>query len=679
LDGSGSYDTDNDLVSYEWTQVSGTAVDLSDFTAIQPTFTAPDVGVEGASLIFSLKVKDSTGKTYSDTCTVYVEWKNSAPTADAGDNQSIKEGDLALLDGSGSFDPDNDSLSYEWTQVSGQTVILSDFTAIQPTFAAPDVGIEGASLTFKLKVTDSGELQSADTCVITVEWVNTPPIANAGADQTVEENITVTLNGSGSSDTDDGIAAYQWRQISGTSVSLLNPTAISTTFISPDVNEEGETLLFELTVEDNGKLTAADTCEVYVSEKEIKDKDKDGIPDDQDIFPDDPNEWLDADKDSIGNNADPDDDNDDMPDIWEAEYGLNLFEDDAADDLDNDGISNIDEYVAGSDPTKAAYYQPMLSFPADGAADVSFTPELNIQPFTDSDKIHSKTEWQISTVSDFSLLTLDLISNAHLTALILPDFVLERGTLYYWRVRFYFNDNVDSSLGLEPTVSEWSAPYSFSTQMTFADDKNSNGIPDDQEVTDTVMDMDADGTPDISQDDILCVNAVIGERQIAVKASENVTAVKGLKSVNPNQIADENNKPESMPSGLITFKLTLSKPGDTARVHVYFSELIPADAKWYKYDSVNGWWNYSDHAVFSSDRKSVTLELKDGGFGDADGAENGVIIDPSGFTTVSSESQAEENNGGDNCFISTASDGSLIKKYVAALLILLFSFLKIRE
>ncbi len=671
MDGSGSYDTDNDLVSYEWTQVSGTTVVLSAFTASQPTFTAPDVGIEGASLVFSLKVKDSTGKTCSDTCIVYVEWKNSAPTADAGDNQSIKEGDISVLDGSGSFDPDNALLSYEWTQVSGQTVVLSDFTAMQPTFAAPDVGIEGASLTFKLKVTDNGELQSADTCVITVEWVNTPPTANAGADQTVEENVTVTLNGSGSSDTDDGIAAYQWRQISGTSVSLLNPTAISTTFISPDVNEDGETLIFELTAEDNGKLTATDTCEVHVSEKEIKDTDKDGIPDDQDIFPDDPNEWLDADKDGMGNNADPDDDDDDMPDIWEAEYGLNPFEDNAADDPDNDGISNINEYLAGSDPTKKApAYQPLLSFPANGAADVSFTPEFKILPFSDLDKIHSKTEWQISTVSDFSLLTLDLISNAYLTALILPDFVLERDTLYYWRVRFYFNDN---------NISEWSVPYSFSTQMTFADDKNSNGIPDGQEITDTSMDMDANGTPDITQDDILCVNSVVGNRRIAVKASENVIAVKGLKSVNLNQIADEKNKPESMPSGLISFKLTLRKPGDTASVLVYFSELIPADAKWYKYDSVNGWWNYSDHAVFSSDRKSVTLELKDGGFGDADGAENGVIVDPSGFSTVSSESQVEKDSGGDNCFISTAADSSVIKKYADDLLILLLSFLKIKD
>jgi len=282
-----------------------------------------------------------------------------------------------------------------------------------------------------------------------------------------------------------------------------------------------------------------------------------------------------------------------------------------------------------------------------------------------------KTEWQISTTSDFSSLILDLISHEHLTSLILPDLILDKSTEYYWRARFYFSNN---------DISEWSLPYSFKTMITPADDKNSNGIPDEQDVTDNKMDIDSDGTPDITQKGILCVNTVIGSRQIAVKASENVTAVKGLKSLNPDQIADEKNKPESMPSGLISFKLTLRNPGDTARVQVYSSKLIPDDAKWYKYDSVNGWWDYSDHATFSTDRKSVTLELKDGGFGDADGAENGIIVDPSGFAAFSSEPRTDEFHGGDNCFISSAYQGSaeilflhgsMIKKYADALLCIL--------
>ena len=57
-------------------------------------------------------------------------------------------------------------------------------------------------------------------------------------------------------------------------------------------------------------------------------------------------------------------------------------------------------------------------------------------------------------------------------------------------------------------------------------------------------------------------------------------------------------------------------------------EPAPSNINWYKYDPVNGWQDYSAHAPFSADMKSVTLELKDGDYGDADGVANGIIVDP---------------------------------------------------
>ncbi len=81
------------------------------------------------------------------------------------------------------------------------------------------------------------------------------------------------------------------------------------------------------------------------------DSDGDGVPDEYDAFPDDPNEWEDTDGDGIGNNADTDDDNDGIPDEWELYYGLDPLFDDASEDPDNDGYTNIEEYHAGTDPT----------------------------------------------------------------------------------------------------------------------------------------------------------------------------------------------------------------------------------------------------------------------------------------------------------------------------------------
>ncbi len=79
---------------------------------------------------------------------------NARPVADAGPDQSVASSAAVTLDGSGSSDADNDSLTYKWTQTAGQQVTLSDDTAQKPTFTAP---AGPATLTFELKVKDITE------------------------------------------------------------------------------------------------------------------------------------------------------------------------------------------------------------------------------------------------------------------------------------------------------------------------------------------------------------------------------------------------------------------------------------------------------------------------------------------------------------------------------------------
>lgn len=97
---------------------------------------------------------------------------------------------------------------------------------------------------------------------------NTAPTANAGADQTGQNSVaagsTVTLDGSGSTDSDGTIASYTWTQTAGDTVTLSDATAASPTFTAPSTSN-AQTLTFSLIVTDNdGATSTADTVDIGV-------------------------------------------------------------------------------------------------------------------------------------------------------------------------------------------------------------------------------------------------------------------------------------------------------------------------------------------------------------------------------------------------------------------------------
>jgi hypothetical protein len=214
---------------------------------------------------FVVRAFDTSGNESGDSNEVcYQASFNVTPTADAGPDQTVDEGLTVTLDGSNSTDADGSIASYLWTQKAGASVTLSDAASAQPTFTAPYVGLTGEALTFQLTVTDNGGLADTDTVIINVSNVNQAPTADAGPDQTVDEADTVTLDGSNSSDPDDAIGAYLWTQTHGRPVTLSNPRATQTTFTGPFVGTASEPLNFQLTVNDQGGLSDADSVTVTV-------------------------------------------------------------------------------------------------------------------------------------------------------------------------------------------------------------------------------------------------------------------------------------------------------------------------------------------------------------------------------------------------------------------------------
>ncbi len=82
------------------------------------------------------------------------------------------------------------------------------------------------------------------------------------------------------------------------------------------------------------------TDEFIINNNDYLDTDGDGYADCDDAFPTDPDEWLDSDGDLIGNNADPDDDNDGYTDEEELNRDSNPLDPDSMPDFDGDGIDD---------------------------------------------------------------------------------------------------------------------------------------------------------------------------------------------------------------------------------------------------------------------------------------------------------------------------------------------------
>ena len=263
LDGSASSDPNGDPLSYEWEQVGGPTVVLSDPTTAQPAFVAPSVPTGGATLTFRLTVSDGVHVSEPDTVDITIKNVNQAPVADAGGDQTVQEGTQVTLRGGDSFDPDGDALTHEWAQTAGPEVSLSDPAAVEPTFTAPLVGAAGETLAFTVTVSD-GVAIATDEVLVVVSNLNHVPLADAGPDQTVGEETVVTLDGSARSDPDGDALTFAWTQLSGPQVTLSDAGSATPRFTAPPVGGGGAALAFRLIVGDGSAASQPDMVTITV-------------------------------------------------------------------------------------------------------------------------------------------------------------------------------------------------------------------------------------------------------------------------------------------------------------------------------------------------------------------------------------------------------------------------------
>ena len=302
---------------------------------------------------------------------------------------------------------------------------------------------------------------------------------------------------------------------------------------------------------------------------------------------------------------------------------------------------------------------PNIVYPVNYSGDVEVPLDITTGAFSDpNNDDHYQSQWQISEQSDFSTRVVDITSDNYLTTFSVPHMVLKSNHKYYLRVRFF---------DVYSTASNWSSAIEFTTAY-FVMDINANGIADVDEVDDSV-DFNLDGIPDNYQPQIIkCVKASDGTVSIGIeKVSSTAEEIESLEVIDPDTISDTMNRPSDLIFGLFAYRLRVRTPGDIATIKIYFSGDIFDSDVFYKYDTVNGWYDYSEHTTFNDDGQSITLEVKDGGFGDSDGLANGIIVDPGGIASIGDSSYSSLGSNIMGCFIATAAYGSKFEKHAQLL------------
>lgn len=205
LDGSASNDPDGDALTFLWslTPPAGSVVSLSNVGIVNPVF-VPDVA---GTYQVTLVVDDGMAASAPDSATIEVTVLNFPPVLDSVSDGQVTVGESLAVQLSAS-DPDaGDVLTFSLESAPAGMSIGFSTGQIQWTPTVSQLGTN--SVTARVE-DQAGAFDLAAFTVTVIEVVNEPPVAEAGADQSVLAGALVQLDGSASSDPESEPLSYLW-------------------------------------------------------------------------------------------------------------------------------------------------------------------------------------------------------------------------------------------------------------------------------------------------------------------------------------------------------------------------------------------------------------------------------------------------------------------------------------
>ncbi len=263
LSGEKSSDPNNEAISYHWQQMSGETVELSSVSDPEITFMTPAVAAGDVKVLkFALTVVDPHGATGVTSFTLDVTHVNHPPVVITDHELTVMEGSPVTLMATAT-DPDNDSMTYMWTQNSGNAITFSNPTALTTMFTAPMIGSDNnATLNLTITADDGHSGTGSDSVIVHVIPSSLYKIASLGCGPILRshEGASAKLVEYLDNQSNDTFT-YKWEQKSGVPLVISSTTEFAPTVTMP-LGSGGSVFDFELTVSQNGVIIG--NCEQYV-------------------------------------------------------------------------------------------------------------------------------------------------------------------------------------------------------------------------------------------------------------------------------------------------------------------------------------------------------------------------------------------------------------------------------